>query len=414
MNRYRNGAGSKRRIDSAVVAEGVADLRHPEGSTLILSPAEKEELELIHTGSRSRKNAETERQDRISDLQLPGVLQVLAKTTRSLLDENVSVSQVVLTAAIQGYRERGAGKSTLDALSNLFRNAVGTKAGVQERREFARRIPTIVVMVDELTGDGAGARFVDSVARWMDEQFIRPFKNEQLFRVILVASDASLGNEIVLDRYLNSGERAPDKVLVAPSAGKRPFRLAATPVKIGGVARPVLHIMTNSYPASKLTVDYRVRLDVVRPGETPDGRAQTIRHAIAEQQGDALIANVVGEIERALKAGADQVICFAQDKAFLRKVEAVLVGADERHATLERSQVAILDSSVTATKRKELISDAKRDTVKVFLMTSSGARGRVLPKDRLDYCPDTEVWHRSSPDGGGSTHLPWAWPEVHV
>ena len=376
----RNGAGSKRRIDSAVVAEGVAGLRHSEGSTLILSPAEKEELELIHTGSRSRKNAETERQDRISDLQLPGVLQVLAKTTRSLLDENLSVRQVVLTAAIQGYRERGAGKSTLDALSNLFRNAVGAKAGVQERREFANRIPTIVVMVDELTGDGAGARFVDSVARWMDEQFIRPFKNEQLFRVILVASDASLGNEIVLDRYLNSGERAPDKVLVAPSAGKRPFRLAATPVKIGGVARPVLHIMTNSYPASKLTVDYRVRLDVVRPGETPDGRAQTIRHAIAEQQGDALTANVVGEIERALKAGADQVICFAQDKAFLRKVEAVLVGSDERPATLERSQVAILDSSVTATKRKELISDAKRDTIKVFLMTSSGARGVSFPK----------------------------------
>ena len=255
-----------------------------------------------------------------------------------------------------------------------------TTTGVQERRIFADRVPTIVVMVDELTGDPAGARFVDSVARWLDEQFVRPFNDEPLFRVILVVSDASLGNEVVLDRYLNSGERAPDKVLVAPSAGKRPFRLSAMPVKIGGVTRPVLHVMTNSYPANKLTVDYRVRLNVVSPGMLPDGRAQSVRHAIAEQQGEALIDNVVSEIERSLLAGADQVIFFAQDKAFLRALEAELTGACERSAILQRNQVAILDSSVTATRRKELIADNCRGTIKVFLMTSSGARGVSFPK----------------------------------
>lgn len=376
----KNGSESSRKIDSAVVAEGVLGLVHPDGSTLILTPSQKEELELIHTGSRSTKRSETERQDRITDKALPGVLQVLAKTSRSLLDENRAVKQVVLTAAIQGYRELGAGKSTLNALGNIFRNPVTTTTGVSERRAFAARIPTIVVMVDELTGDPAGARFVDSVARWLDNQFVRPFKDEPLFRVILVVSDASLGNEVVIDRYLNSGDRAPDKILVAPSAGKRPFRLAATPVRIGGVARPVLHVMTNSYPANKLTVDYRVRLNVITPGNLPDGRVQTIRHAIAEQQGDALLANVVSEIERSLQAGADQVIFFAQDKAFLRAIEGVLTGADERPALLARHQVAILDSSVTATKRKKLISDSHRDTVKVFLMTSSGARGVSFPK----------------------------------
>lgn len=49
------------------------------------------------------------------------------------------------------------------------------------------------------------------------------------------------------------------------------------------------------------------------------GRAQSIRHAIAEQQGEALIDNVVSEIERSLLAGADQVIFFAQDKAFFAR-----------------------------------------------------------------------------------------------
>lgn len=376
----KNGVGTARKVDSAVVAEGVAELAHPDTSTLILSPSQKEALELIHTGSRSTKHSETERQDRITDKALPGVLQVLARTSRSLLEANSAVKQIVLTAAIQGYREVASGKSTLNALGHIFRNPVTTTTGVQERRIFADRIPTIVVMVDELTGDPAGARFVDSVARWLDEQFVRPFNDEPLFRVILVVSDASLGNEVVLDRYLNSGERAPDKVLVAPSAGKRPFRLSAMPVKIGGVTRPVLHVMTNSYPANKLTVDYRVRLNVVSPGMLPDGRAQSIRHAIAEQQGEALIDNVVSEIERSLLAGADQVIFFAQDKAFLRALEAELTGECERPAILQRNQIAILDSSVTATRRKELIADNHRDTIKVFLMTSSGARGVSFPK----------------------------------
>jgi len=370
-----------RRIDSAVVVEGVTGLKDPGGSTLVVDAAQKEAIELAHPGSRAKKHAETERQDRMDDSRLPGVLKVLAQATRSLLKENAGINQVVLTAAIQGYRELGGDKNTLSSLDSLFRNAANEKAGVIERREFASRVPTIVVMVDELTGDSAGALSVHSVARWLEKQFIRPFQNESLFRVILVVSDASLGNEIVLDRYLNSGVRAPDKVLVSPSAGKRPFRLAAKAVKIGSVSRPVLHIMTNSYPASELSVDYRVRLDMVSPSESADGKMQTIRRAIAEQQGDALIANVVVEIQRALNAGADQVIFFAQDKAFLRAVEASLIGDDdEKSPVLDFRQVAILDSSVPATKRKALIADNRRDGVKVFLMTSSGARGVSFPK----------------------------------
>ncbi|MGH8551589.1 MAG: hypothetical protein ACRERU_23885 [Methylococcales bacterium] len=324
-NRVQAGKAPKRKVDSAVVAEGVDDLKCPDGSTLILDPSEKETLESTHIGSRNRKSAETERQDRMEDVNRPGVLKVLSITTRSLLKENPKVNQIVLTAAIQGYRELGSDKNTLTALDNLFRNPANENTGKQERKEFAKRIPTIVVMVDELTGDGAGAPFIHSVAKWLEQQFIRPFENDPMFRVILIISDASLGNEIVLDRYLNSGQRAPDKVLVSKSSGKRPFRLAAMPVRIGSKRLPVLHIMTNSYPASTLSIDYRVRLDIVKPGELSDAKMLTIRQAIAEQQGEAVIGNKIQEIERALASGADQVIFFAQDKAFLRSVEAVLV-----------------------------------------------------------------------------------------
>ncbi len=379
-HQVKEGAASKRIVDSAVVADGVKDLKHPEGSTLILAPTEKEALELIHIGSSHRKRAETERQDRMENVNRPGVLKVLSLTTRNLLAVNPEVNRVVMTAAIQGYRELGGDKSTLSALDNLFKNPVNHQADRQERRTFANRFQTIVVMVDELTGDGAGAPCIHSAAKWLDQQFNKPFENDPLFKVILIISDASLGNEIVLDRYLNSGKRAPDKVLISKSAGKRPFRLAMAPIKIGGRRLPVLHIMTNSYPASKLSIDYRVRLDLVTLGEQADGKMQTVRQAIAEQQGEAILANIIKEIKRALDLGADQVIFFAQDKAFLRSIELALVVSEDSQALLNPEQVAILDSSVTATKRKGLIADDRRDTVKVFLMTLSGARGVSFPK----------------------------------
>jgi len=385
-NRYReqvrSGEAPPREIDSAVVVDGVVDLRLPSGSTLILAPDQREELELAHTEARFRKHAETERQDRITDARTPSVLRVLARAACALLEENPPVNQVVLTAAIQGYRNLSSGKTTLDALAELFRSPVTTMQGKREREAFARRIPTIVVMVDELTGDGAGALFVHDIARLLEKQFIEPFQDVPLFQVILVLSDASLGNEVVLERFLTSGEAAPDKVLVSRSAGNRPFRLAVAPLKLGGRKRQVLHVMTNSYPATRLSIDYRVRMDLVAPEETPTGKKQTIRQAIAAQQGEAVLHNVLREIEQALARGADQIIFFAQDKAFLRDLQTLLTSHDEARGEpiLREKQVAILDSSVPAARRKELIAPDRRDTIKVFLMTSSGARGVSFPK----------------------------------
>ncbi len=376
----QEGRVPKRTVDSAVVADGIDGLNFSDSSTMVLTPLEKEELEKTHIGSGNRKRPETERQDRMEDVKRPGVLRVLSNITRILLVENPEINKVVLTAAIQGYREMGGGKSTLSALDNLFKNPVNTHAGKQERQIFASRIQTIVVMVDELTGDGAGSPLIHSIAKWLNTQLIKPFDNEPIFRVILIISDASLGNEIVLDRYLNSGEHAPDKVLVSKSQGKRPFRLAATPIKIGGKRLPVLHVMTNSYPASKLSIDYRVRLDLVKPGERSDGKMQTVRQAIAEQQGEAILWNIILEITRALEAGADQIIFFAQDKILLRSIETRLISSEDTPPLLTKHQVAIIDSSVLPFKRKALIADENRDGVKVFLMTSSAARGVSFPK----------------------------------
>jgi hypothetical protein len=380
----KQGREEHRRIEGAVVIDGVPDLARPRGSILAIDPSQEAEIERIHAGSRMGKTTLSENEDLVQERSLVGVLSGMAMMTKELVALNPAVNRVVLTAALQGYRSKGGDKTTMQALSRIFANKVNTAAGVAERRQFATRMPEIVVMVDELAGDGAGAPFVHGVARWLQEEFIDCFEDNGErcpFTVTLVISDASLGNEIVLDRYLNAaapGERAPDKILVSPSSGKAPFRVAATDVRIGGRAFSVLHVMTNSFPASSLNIRYRVRMTRVRPQENADGTVQSARQAVRKQGGEALQASAMAEIVNALSQGALQVIYFAQDKLFLSDLQKAL--AQLREAGLNAENVQILDSSVPGSKRKRLIHPDVRDTIRVFLMTSSGARGVSFPK----------------------------------
>lgn len=373
-----SGLDTRRHIEGAVVADGVPGLRIPDGTMLVLSPEQEQEIDSDHAGSTIRKNTLSEHEDLVKERPLTGVLKGMASTARELLDLNPAVNRLVLTAALQGFRERANQQTTIDALSGLFKNKASTAAGREDRHRFARRMPTIVVMVDELAGDGAGARFVHTVAMWLNKEFILAFEDTPSpFTVTLVVSDASLGNELVLKRYLNAGERAPDKVLVSRSAGRLPFRLAADKVKIGGGMRDTLHVMTNSFPASELHMKYRVKLSAVQIEETKLGEKETPRQAIRRVADETVIANAEAELLKALDAGARQVIYFAQDKVFLSSLKARLAVGSGRG--LSEKTVQVLDSSVPGHKRRLLVEPRVRDKVRVFLMTSSGARGVSFP-----------------------------------
>jgi hypothetical protein len=256
--------GTPRRIDSAAVVDGVDGLVFPEAtSTWFLTPDQEEQLEHMFGGQRFRKESLNERENLIRESQLPGVLRTLASGTATLLKANSAVNRVVLTAAMQGYRETLRG-TTINGLTDLFdKTKASSRSGMAKRLEFADHIPNVVVMIDEVAGDRAGALFVHDIARWLDDEFLTPFENVpggSPFKVTLIVSDASLGNETVLDSYLNAGVRAPDKVLVSKSAGNRPFLLAATHVQLGSQRPLVLHVMTNSFPASRLEAEYLIRL----------------------------------------------------------------------------------------------------------------------------------------------------------
>ncbi|MBW4429501.1 MAG: helicase [Nostoc desertorum CM1-VF14] len=369
---------TQRCVDSAVVVDGITELKHPDGSTIFLTPEQEHEIDCNIVTTNRFKRSRNEREDSVQSIHRPGVLRTLTGSARKLLEENPQVNRLVMTAAIQGYRHLDQ-TTTIDALGNLFAKKANTKSGQQERRNFGTKIPTIIAMVDELAGDGTGAIFVNELTNWLQQQFIEPFEGSKSpFKVILIIADASLSNEIVLNSYLNSGNSAPDKVLISPTQGEAAFRVTGTDIKIGLKKYPVLHIMTNSYPASQLNIEYSIHLAPIAPKQIKVDLQQEIRQAIREQLEDKLLSNAYKEIKKGMKEGSEQLIFFAQDKAFLRQLKHKLI--DGKDAIYQNYEVEILDQSVPPNKRLELIQEEKRDKIRVFLMTSSGARGISFPK----------------------------------
>lgn len=378
MKQVEAGLATRKQVDGAVVVDGVPDLVKPNGAILVISPEDEHEIEAAHAGSRIGKTTISENEDIVDERSMAGVLSSMSTTTRDLLALNPDVNRVVMTAALQGFREKAGGKTTMDALSSLFKSKAGDPAGVRERRAFAERIPNIVVMVDELAGDGAGSPFVHAVAAWLHNEFIGCFEAEPSpFTVTLVISDASLANEVVLSRYLAAGQRTPDKVLVSKSHGERAFDLAVSQLPLGaGGPKTTLHVMTNSFPASRLTVEYKVRLTSVGTEVRSTGEMETPRQAVRRVVSEAVLDGAKEQILQALRSGSAQVIYFAQDKNFLSDLATEL----KREEDIGPDGAAVLDSSVPGHRRKKLIEPGTRDSIKVFLMTSSGARGVSFPK----------------------------------
>jgi hypothetical protein len=157
-------------VDGAVVYEGIETLVPPPGSTLLVTLQEANEIEGRYSKSGFKKRTLDEFTDEMKRSNPPGVFGTLATTAREILRRNLTCRQLVLTASIQGFRAlmqadpQASARTTVDSLSKLFRNKADTPEGRAERRLFGSRIPTIVVMVDEIAGDGAGAR---SCMRWL-------------------------------------------------------------------------------------------------------------------------------------------------------------------------------------------------------------------------------------------------------
>ena len=356
-------------IETAVIVGGAATMdKPPVASILFVLDTWLEELE-THAKTRSNRTYRlqqlTENTQRATDVKRLGVFYTLGRAAHLWLQQHPDCQRLALTASIQAHRltgsiTQGTVQQLLDTFAFDMPNTRNNRYPERTRRELqqlAQRLPRWIVMIDEITGDGAGAALVRALHQVMRETLLKPFDDVQEpypLTLSLVASDASLVNEAVMARYLTT-DQAAERIYVAPSSGREAFGVSVRELLGDPQA---LHVKNNSFPATTLRFEYRLALypyERDQPQKTIDQR-----RALAIQT-----------IQSALNHGARQVLYFAQDRQFLADLYDRLQGHGWR--------IELITSQVKPSKRREILSDQARAQTHVFLMTSSASRGISFP-----------------------------------
>lgn len=374
---------TRQKTSTCVRYDGVEALVVPARSGMPTFLNESEAAEIAeHFGTnphvtRRRNQDQTE----VVDLFGPGVLKTLATAIRHAADTG-RYPRIAVTCSIQSHR-RVRGHSTLDSLKHLFLHASDVPAGRAERARFATRCPRVVVMIDEIAGDGAGASCFWEIHERLLDEFIRPFGDASPFTVVLVAADASLGDPRVMRDYLAAGNDQARKVYVVQAQPRPPVTIESFPdiAAVAGAFRPVgptLAVRADSFPASSL--ELRQRIDV-RPLDDQQRPEDRVREVLLDELRAALrrVRHAEASGEAALRG---QVVAFVQDR---RAVRAIADALPDDPALLEegirvpRTAIATLSSDSHVATRRQLLEPVARDGFEVILMTSSGARGIDLP-----------------------------------
>ncbi|KOR31486.1 hypothetical protein TI04_00625 [Achromatium sp. WMS2] len=388
------------RIDGGVIWTPRPHLKRPQTNIAYLDQAAADAIDEKYSTTGNKRHQITEHTTLIETVPQEGVMRTLGRAARDLLEINPTLRRLVLTASIQGYKETQTAQNTLKGFAkSLFRHNPDENRGLNERQIFAQNISTIIIMVDEIAGDGAGAPLVHELYQLLNDQFFRCFRgigHPSPFRLILVLADASLANEQVLASYLRDTKDAPEKVLISTGRPKSPFAIKIHPVPLANRSIPALHIMADSFPANSLQIEYQVNLKNIKlapkvnTGQLESPHEAILRFAKEHIEGSKLVT-AINLIFRHLPEipANQQMLLFVQDKYFLRQLRNALLDDDklnrlgiqiQRPSDLTAKTIAKLDSSVSAKLRRELMDPATRDTKRLILMTASGSRGISFPQ----------------------------------
>ncbi len=369
---HKAPVNTERRYEGAVVYQGEFGAP-PEGNVYFI-PAEVAEAEERRRSSQNVRSVSDE-ESRISRRQVLGVLRALATGACLWWQHVPTLRRLVLTAAVQSYKLVGAG-DTIDGLKRMFvqQNPL-TPAGKNERRALAERFGRIVLMVDEVSGSPEGVPLVHALLRWLHAQFVEPFDEPLPCRLAVIVADASLTHRQAWETYL-SQPQSPDRARSVVAWSTEPFALHEDDLTLPQLPTgrlPVRHVLTNAFPASELKIEYQLRTRQVLWDQ-----AEQVMPRIKKAYGEANLEELARYIARwRQQHETGQLIVFLQDKQFLRNLRDLVLESD---SAFSAEEIQILDHQTDDPTRRRLLQPQHRDKVRVFLMTSSGARGISFPR----------------------------------
>lgn len=365
-------------IQGAVLVDGPEKeyKRNPKSSVFLINKNTYEEITdfekhkssiRINQASSNKVTAQREKATR--------VLKSLSVGAKDLIDLNSDIRKLTMTVATQAFIKNPNG-DTLQDLRLMFKYNIHKDRvnAIQEREDFAKRFPHLVVMFDEVTGDAGSRGFISAFEKFIKDEFITPFEISPL-KVTIIISDASLSNESAMNAFMGNTSEMPPKIIVTPSDGDFPFKMTTTPMNIGLSRIPTIHILANCYPAleDQLTINYIVETTEIKPEVSKTLLDVDIQHTMIKSSEDEIIATAISMINEAIGNGRKQVIYYAQNKRTLAAIKDELI--DRKH--VDQNYVAVFDSTLSHKERSELLD--KKEKLKVVLITSTAARGISFP-----------------------------------
>lgn len=361
-------SGQPENYSTMVLYETEENINIPKSSTLYLKASNEEMYSNSASSGTIRKRFIAKDTDKIEDKNFPSVMNTLASATVGLLKENENIKGITITSSIQAFRATNRG-TTIKDLMKIF----------DDPTKICKRFKTIVVMVDELTGDSAGPALIRELIISFEEVRKKIATNDSP-RIIIVLADASMTNDRFLQAYLNDtiqgglDSRSPARLLVG-KGHNAPFNMSITSIRVGNAVYPIYNVMANCFPAAAggLCIDYDMVLDVFETESTK----KTIKELKEKRLSEACDA-IAEELKNIGKDG--QVIYFVQNKEFLSELKNRLCNRED--IELKKEDIIVITSKISQNDRRILADEEQKNSKRVVLMTSSAARGISFPNAR--------------------------------
>jgi hypothetical protein len=297
-----------------------------------------------------------------------GVLSCLCEAINTTIKSEIS-HNIVATACIQSLRITENGKNTLEHFTNIFKSAYiqrENKVIPAEMRKISARIKHLFIMIDEITGDDSGVEFLNEISKILKRYQLTD--SQHGFNTKVIVADASIVDRDVIKQHLSETSPEPDKIFFrrASSQAIQPLSFQEFEFK----RSPAVAINANSYPASSLTITYKLFVESLLFDE--DTFAATRDHLKKRVQNQ-----IVQDINTLWnRPDAGQIIVYIQDK---RKLQELIEKIKQQRGEFVKNQDYLEIHANLSDNDKTAIHEHKNQ-VKIIFMTSSASRGLSFPK----------------------------------
>ncbi len=299
-----------------------------------------------------------------------GVLASLCEAIHTCISNNDLPNNIVATASLQSLKETHDG-NTSQHLRKIFSsayNSSGKPPGIIPNRmkEIAKRMKNIFIMIDEITGSQEGVAFLHGILEFITEyDLLNP---EYGFNVKVITADASLTIQDVVESHLSNSKVQGDKIFLRQVSESMAECLSID--KFDFLGKPAALINANSYPASRLKINYHVFIQSV-------SYEQEIERDFALEK--EVINKIKEDIFRLLNLDDGQIIVYIQNKESLKQL--IYDIAKERFSFKLHEEYLEIHASLSEWEEKAKIRQYQ-DKVKVVFMTASASRGLSFPNTK--------------------------------